>query len=187
MSPFQKVFYYLLPQLVANEKALNLHKIEKILKIICSYPSVGSHRNGFKRASFLKIYQSFLQYPLTYTKEFRASLSNQNAYSLQFVYELPSTISADLDQVCTTDHGNNLRIVHGYFINWTVHLMSCLLNNFSFPLYLSKGIFSRSYAHFGIDFNTRRYHLLTPLRKNFSLYKGLSKRNYANKTIKSLT
>ena len=117
-----KSFLLLTPSIGSQWEGSKFAQNRKILKIICSYPSVGSHRNGFKRASFLKIYQSFLQYPLTYTKEFRASLSNQNAYSLQFVYELPSTISADLDQVCTTDHGNNLRIVHGYFNRWIRHL-----------------------------------------------------------------
>ena len=56
--------------------------------------SIGSHRNESKRASYLKYFQSFLQYPLTYTREFRARLSDKNAYSLQIIYDFPPTISA---------------------------------------------------------------------------------------------
>jgi len=151
------------------------------------FSSIGSHRNGIKRASCSKISQSFLQYPLTYTKEFKGYLHNQNQFNSQIVYELPSTISAVSEQVCTTDLGNNLRIVHGYFNRWMRHLMTCSQKKFAPFLYLSKGIFSRSYARFGIDFNTRRYHLLTPLRKHFSLYKGLSRGNWADKIFNPST
>ena len=61
-----------------------------------SYPlSIGSHRNESKRASYLKISQSFLQYPLTYTREFRVPCTTENQLNLQIVYEFPSTVSAD--------------------------------------------------------------------------------------------
>ena len=79
--------------------------------------SIGSHRNESKRAIYLKFFQSFLQYPLTYTKEFRRHLSDKNAYSLQIIYDFPPTISADSEQVCTT-------------IKTTIYeLFTCVLSN----------------------------------------------------------
>ena len=107
--------------------------------------------------------------------------TTKNQLTLQIVYEFPSTISAVLDQVCTTDHGNNLRIVHGYFNRWIRHLMTCSQKKFALFLYLSKGIFKGCFASFAKDFNIWRYHLLPPLRKNFSLYLPIWKRNFAYK------
>ena len=94
-----------------------------------------------KGQSPLKFYERFLYYLLTYTKEFRGRLSNQNAYSLQIVY--------------------------GYFIKWTVRLMSSSLNDFSFSPYVSKGIFNGHFASFGKDFNTWICNLSSYSRKNF--------------------
>ena len=129
------------------------------------FPQLVANEKAQKGQAFWKILKVFYNPPLTYTREFRGLLHNQKAYSLQIVYEFSSTISADLVQVCTTIQGNDLRIVHGYFSRWMRHLMTCSQKKFALFLYLSKGIFKGCFASFAKDFNIRRYHLLTPLRK----------------------
>ena len=57
----------------------------------------------------------------------------------------------------------------------------CSQKKFALFLYLSKGIFKGCFASFAKDFNIWRYHLLPPLRKNFSLYLPIWKRNFAYK------
>ena len=47
-----------------------------------------------KGQAIRKFLKTFYSTPLTYTKEFRGLLHNQKTYSLQIVYELPSTTSA---------------------------------------------------------------------------------------------
>ena len=65
---------------------------------------------------------------------------------LKALYNTPSLIQRNSEGSCTTIQGKNLRIVHGYFINWIRHLMVYSQKNFSI----------------------RRVHLLTPSRKKRS-------------------
>ena len=159
----------------------------KIHKLFRRSPLSSSQRNEAKRASSFEVLRKIFIIPPHLYKGIQRAFEQSKRTQFTNCLRLSSTISAVSEQDCTTNTGNNLRIIHRYFSRWIRHLMTCSQKKFALLLYLSKGIFKGYFASFAKDFNIRRYHLLTPSRKNFALYKGLRKRNYTNKIIKPLT
>ena len=147
---------YTSPQLVAIETASRGQAFCKFLKVFYNTPSlIQRNSEGSCTTKKRTVYKLFTS-PLYYICRFRVGLHNRS--SQRFT--------------------NCSRIF--YQLNCSPNEQ--LANNFSFPLYLSKGIFYGYFASFGKDFNirsdkliaysrriftTQRCSLLTPLEKNF--------------------
>ena len=144
------------------------------------FPQLVANKTASKGQAFWKFFKAFYNTPHLY-KGIQRTFEQPKCLQFTNCLRVSSTISAVSEQGCTTNTGNNLRIIHGYFCRWIRHLMTCSQKKFALLLYLSKGIFKGYFASFARDFNIWRYHLLPPLRKNFSLYLPIWKGNFAYK------